>query len=312
MDPDTAQPRAAGRDHPVIAGVDGSECSMLAAHYAARLARERNAPLELVCGYQSALYGFSPPWLGGEYLAADQGAARQAAEEALAGVTSQVREQFPDLEVRSHLKAGAGAPVLIEESRRAALLVVGSRGAGGFTGLLLGSVSSQVAAHAHTTVVVFRPTGADADSSGSAATLSGPVMVGYDGSPTAQAALTFAAREALLRHTTLILVNIHWQAPWYRGDKPAIDPVEAARAEAEQLLADAIAPWRAEHAELAVELRPVHSLNAEHALIDASKDAALTVVGSRGRGGFTGMLLGSVSHALVEHAHSPVAVVHTT
>ncbi len=127
----------------MIAGVDGSECSMLAAHYGARLACERSVPLELVCGYQSALYGFSPPWSGGEYLAADQGDARQGAEEALAGVTAQVREQFPDLDVRSRLQAGAGAPVLIEGSRRAALLVVGSRGAGGFTGPLLGSVSSQ-------------------------------------------------------------------------------------------------------------------------------------------------------------------------
>ncbi|WP_239167411.1 universal stress protein [Catellatospora coxensis] len=293
----------------MIAGVDGSECGILAARHAALLARERGAPLELVCGYQSALYGFAPPWLGGEYLAADQGEARHAAEQALTGVTAQLREQCPDVEVRAHLVAGAGAQVLIEQSRRAGIVVVGSRGAGGFTGLLLGSVSSQVAAHAHTTVVVYRPADTDTEP---AATLAGPVLVGYDGSPPAQAALQFAAQEALLRQATLIMVNVHWQAPWYRGDKPAVDPADAARAEAEQLLADAVAPWRAGHAELAVELRPVHSLNAERALVEASRDAALTVVGSRGRGGFTGKLLGSVSHALVEHAHGPVAVVHTS
>ncbi|BCJ75809.1 universal stress protein [Catellatospora sp. IY07-71] len=315
MDPDTAAPRPAGPDRPVIAGVDGSECGTLAARYAARLARERGAPLELVCGYQSALYGFAPPWLGGEYLAADQGETRHAAEQALTGVTTQLREQYPDIEVRAHLIAGAGAPVLIEQSRRAAIIVVGSRGAGGFTGLLLGSVSSQVAAHAHSTVVVYRPTETESSTDTDtelAVALPGPVLVGYDGSPSAQGALQFAAQEALLRRAALIMVNIHWQAPWYHGDKPAVDPADAARTEAEQMLADAIAPWRAGHAALAVELRPVHSLNAERALVEASRDAALTVVGSRGRGGFTGKLLGSVSHALVEHAHGPVAIVHTS
>lgn len=316
MDPDTAPTRPAGRDHPVLAGVDGSPSSLLAARYAALLARERGVPLELVCGYQVPLYGFGPPWLGQDYLAADMDVAAQAAEQALQSAVQDLRAAYPELDVAAHLRAGGGASVLIEESRRAALVVVGSRGAGGFAGLLLGSVSAQVAAHAHATVVVVRPDTPGADPAEAAAAVAaqrftGPVLVGYDGSDTAQAALAFAASEALLRHAKLVMVNVHWQAPWGFGPRPVTDPEELAHEEAEQMLTAAIVPWRASHPELDVELRPVHSLNVEHSMIEESGTAALTVVGCRGRGGFTGKLLGSVSLALIQHGHGPIAVVHT-
>jgi nucleotide-binding universal stress UspA family protein len=315
MDPDTAPIRPVGRGQPVTAGLDGSPSSLLAARYAALLARERGVPLELVCGYQSPLYGFAPPWLGQEYLAADQEAARHAAGQALESAAQELRAAYPELDVTTHLRAGGGAPVLIEESLRAAMVVVGSRGAGGFAGLLLGSVSAQVAAHAHTTVVVTRPDTPDAAPADAAATaparrLAGPVLVGYDGSDTAQAALAFAVAEALLRHASLVVVNVHWQAAWGFGPRPVTDPKELAHREAEQMLTAAIVPWRARHPELDAEVRPVHSLNVEQSMIEESRTAALTVVGSRGRGGFTGKLLGSVSHALIQHGHGPIAVVH--
>ncbi|BCJ75830.1 universal stress protein [Catellatospora sp. IY07-71] len=315
MDPDTATSRPPGRGHPVVAGVDGSPASLQAARYAALLARERGSRLELVCGYQSPLYGFAQPWLGQDFLDADQQAVQDAAEQALASAAAELRAACPELDVVTRLRVGGGAYVLIEESRRAALVVVGARGAGGFARLLLGSVSAQVAAHAHASVVVTRPDTSGADPADAAAAfpaqqLAGPVLVGYDGSDTAQAALGFAASEALLRRARLVMVNVHWQEPWGFGPKPVTDPEQLARADAEQMLAEAIAPWRARHAELDVELRPVHSLNAERSMIEQSGTAALTVVGCRGRGGFTGKLLGSVSHALVEHGHGPVAVVH--
>ncbi len=240
---------------------------------------------------------------------ADQEAVRDAAEQALESLAQELRSACPELDIVTHLRPGGGASVLIEDSRRAAMVVVGSRGAGGFAGLLLGSVSAEVAAHAHATVVVVRPgaPGAHAARAFTAQQLAGPVLVGYDGSDTAQAAPAFAAAEALLRHAKLVLVNVHWQAPRGFGPMPVADPAELARREAEQMLAAAIVPWRARH----VELRPVHSLDVEHSMVEESRTAALTVVGSRGRGGFAGKLLGSVSHALIQHGHGPIAVVHT-
>ncbi|MDI1464789.1 universal stress protein [Catellatospora sp. KI3] len=304
MDPDVEG--GVSRDpRPVVAGVDGSAHSAQAAQYAALLAQERNTTLELCCGYQSPLYGFGP-WLGADRLAGGQEASRYGAEQALAAVAAQISAAHPALEIQTRLLAGAGASVLIEQSRRAQIVAVGSRGAGGFEGLLLGSVAAQVAAHAHTTVIVVRLREPDGGA-GTASLLPGPVLVGYDGSATALAALAFAAQEAALRRTKLIMLNVHSPATWGYGEEPDMNSEELSRRESEQMLAKAVTPWADI---LDIELRAVLSLNAERVLLDASADVALTVVGSRGHGGFAGMLLGSASHALVVHGKGTVAVVH--
>ncbi|GAA1388117.1 universal stress protein [Catellatospora chokoriensis] len=298
---------AAGRGaRPVVAGVDGSEPSTRSAHYAALLARERQVPLELLCAYENPLCGFGPPTFGAANPVVEE-ETRQAAEQVLSATAEQLHRQSAEVTIQSHLRAGSAASVLIDASRRAAVTVVGSRGAGGFAGLVLGSVSAQVAAHGHGTVVVVRP---PADQPDPAAGLDGPVLVGYDASAPAQAALEFAAQEAALRDTDLVMIHVHWQAPWGAGPEPDVDPAELARQEAEQMLAEAAGPLRERHPGLAVQLRAVHSLNPERALVEQSEGAGLVVVGCRGRGGFTGMLLGSISHALVQHASCPVAVVH--
>lgn len=291
---------------PVVVGVDGSEPGTVAALYAALLARERHVPLELVCGYQNPLCGFGPPMFGAANPVVEE-ETRHAADEVLSATAEQLRRQVADVTIQPHLRAGGAASVLIDASRRAAVTVVGSRGAGGFAGLVLGSVSAQVAAHGHGTVVVVRRSGTNLDPT---AVLAGPVLVGYDSSAPAQAALAFAAQEAALRDTDLVMIHVHWQAPWGSGPEPDTDPAELARQEAEQMLAEAAGPLQERHPGLAVQLRPVHSLNPERELVEQSQGAGLVVVGCRGRGGFTGMLLGSVSHALVHHASCPVAVVH--
>jgi nucleotide-binding universal stress UspA family protein len=273
---------------PIIAGVDGSEPSLTAARHAAAIAAARGAPLMLVHGYlHPGGYGSAPlaPYVG--YPPPPPA----PAETMLDDLSKTLQSAHPDLDVTYQQPFGGGAGSLIAESRRAQLLVVGSRGHGGFAGLLLGSVSAQVVAHAHCPVLVVRPAEPPQPAPDA------PVVVGVDGSTGSTTALEYAAGEAARRGLRLLVVNAGVPA-----DADAI-------AAAEPLLAEAVHEARALHPDLPVEGRIWHGGNPGEALIEASRDAAIVVVGSRGRGGFTGLLLGSVSQAVVHHAHCPVLVI---
>jgi nucleotide-binding universal stress UspA family protein len=289
---------------PVAVGVDGSPSSLAAARYAAELAVRRQAPLLLIYGYQTSLYGYTPLGVPDPHAMGDK-KLRAEIDDLLAQAIKDLQAEYPDLvEVRARQIAGGGASVLIDESRRAAVTVVGCRGVGGFQGLLLGSVSTQVAAHAHGPVIVIRPPVSDDVAERPAQPPVGPVLVGFDGSAAAVAALRFGVAEALWRKVELIALHAYWS--------PLRSPTETVQAqvEAEQLLQDAVRPYAAEHPDLKIETRSVQSTNVEKTMVDAAREAGLTVVGCRGRGGFAGLLLGSVSRTLVHHAYGPVAVIH--
>ncbi|MDT0533046.1 universal stress protein [Micromonospora sp. DSM 115977] len=276
-------------NRPVVVGVDGSPASLLAAEHAARAAVLRSRPLHLVHGYLHPLgYGVpvNPYDLG-------LPAPTEEAQKMLETTAADLAERCPGLTVEVRQVAGGPGATLVEESRRAELVVVGSRGLGGFAGLLLGSVGTQVAAHAHCPVLVVRPAEEPIP-------VAGPVLVGVDGSEPAELAVGYAADEAARRGDGLVLVHV--QPP--DGDGATGTP----DAESAELLATASAAVRGSHPGLAVEGRVLRAPKAEQALVEASGDAALVVVGSRGRGGFAGLLLGSVSQALVQHAHCPVLV----
>jgi nucleotide-binding universal stress UspA family protein len=272
----------------VVAGVDGSDPSVAAARHAAGIAAGRNAPLLLVHGYlHPGGYGSAPlePYVGYPPPPPPH------ADVMLDDLATTLREAHPGLEVGHTQMLGGGAASLIDQSREAQLVVVGCRGRGGFAGLLLGSVSAQVAAHAHCPVLVVRPpepVPAAADA---------PLVVGVDGSTRSTAALEYAAAEAARRQRGLRII--------YAG----VPATEEATAQAEPLLAEAVHEARSLHPDLAVEGRIGHGRDAAESLIEASRDAALFVIGSRGRGGFTGLLLGSVSQAMIHHAHCPVLVI---
>ncbi|MEV0330231.1 universal stress protein [Micromonospora echinospora] len=277
-------------NRPVVVGVDGSPESLVAAEHGARAAALRSRPLHLVHGYLHPLgYGVpvNPYDLG---LPEPSDEARTMLEKTAADL----RGRWPELTVEVRQVAGGPGATLVEESRRAELVVVGSRGLGGFAGLLLGSVSAQVAGHAHGPVLVVRP----ADRQVAA---DGPVLVGLDGSELAELAVGQAAEEAARRGVPLVLAHV-----------VAVDarPEDSAGGEqgAGRLLAETAATVRQRHPELAVAERVLRSAEPASALVEASADAALVVVGSRGRGGFAGLLLGSVSQALVQHARCPVLV----
>ncbi len=283
----------------VLAGIDGSADGVAAAYYAAELAERHDAPLRLVHVFESFFSGYGPVMVAGAYaIAEDQ--VRQSAEEQLESIAAQIRAAHPGLDVQAQLHDGMVAATLIDLSVDADVTVVGSRGRGGFAGLLLGSVSAQVAAHGHGPVVVVRPA-PDAD---------GPIVVGYDGSEPAQGALAYGVREALAQKKPLVVANVYWEEPWGFHHAPAEDPHVTAQRKAEALIADGLELYVDEHPDLVVETRLLHSLSAEYSLTEESALASLTVVGCRGRGGFAGLLLGSVSRTLIHHAAGPIAVIH--
>jgi len=284
---------------PIVVGVDGSPSSLAAVAYAARDAERRGAPLHLVYAHELPLYGYLPMGMVAYSVAEGERFTEEVAK-LLTDTAEQIVAEHPSLTAleTKHVTGGA-AGVLIEESRQAALTVVGCRGAGGFGELLLGSTSAQVAAHAHGPVVVVRPPVSDVplgpEQPPFTAGPEGPVLVGYDESRAARAAFAFAVTEAKRRDVPLIVMNA-----CVAGEEEA----------AAKMLAGAVAVYA--EGGISVETRVHVTDNAEKAMIDASAGAALTVVGSRGRGGFAGLLLGSVSRALVHHAYHPVAVIHPT
>ncbi|WP_422733641.1 universal stress protein [Micromonospora sp. WMMD558] len=273
-------------NRPVVVGVDGSPSSLVAAEHAARAALLRSCPLHLVHGYLHPLgYGIplNPYELGVP-------APNEEAGKMLEQTAADLAGRWPGLEVAVRQVAGGPGATLVEESRRAELVVVGSRGHGGFAGLLLGSVGTQVAAHAHCPVLVVRP-------AEEPITVDGPVLVGVDGSEAAELAVGYAAEEAARRGAELVVAHV--DRPDEEGPAQTGDLVETAAAAA-----------RGSHPGLTVAVRLLLADKPEPALIEASSGAALVVVGTRGRGGFAGMLLGSVSQSLVQHAHCPVLVAH--
>lgn len=223
------------------------------------------------------------------------------ADQLLEEASRSARTQAPDIRVTPLTVVAPPAPGLLELAENAALIVVGSRGRGGVAGMMLGSVSLRVAQHAVCPTVVL-PAGAKAGTDHR-------IVVGLDGSAPSEAALSFAVSEAVLHQARLIAV--HSVADPYLGSgfmPPAPDLVRAREEAGQQYLHETLEPWRRKHPEIAITDVLIHE-PAGTALPLRAADADLLVIGARGRGAFAGMLLGSVSHAVLHAASVPVAVV---
>jgi len=212
------------------------------------------------------------------------------------------REAAPDVTTSTDLGHGSAAGHLIGMSATAGLVVLGSRGLGGFSGLVIGSIAVAVATHGQCPVVVVRGT-----EPRTTLRQEGPVVVGADGSPTSQAGIRFSFEAASLRDAPLVAVHAWSDVPLPPSRELASswDPV---RQQELEVLDQRLAESRALYPAVRVE-RVVVRDNPAHVLLDRAEDAQLVVVGSRGRGGFRGLLLGSTSQALIYHAACPVAVV---
>ncbi|MEN3304465.1 MAG: hypothetical protein V7603_667 [Micromonosporaceae bacterium] len=294
---------------PVVVGVDGSAAAEQAVEYGAWEARRRHRPLRLVHGFTTVpMFGPTAlvPFDVEEPLRATRGVINEMAR------TASLRH--PDLALTTSVVAGGAAGVLVEESAAGCLVVLGSRGRGGFAGLLAGSVGAQVATHAQAPVVVLRPPDPPPSTEDSAVPGSGPVAVGVDGSAGSAAALGFAFDEAAMRGTGLLAVYA-WGVPPGGNLGPVTArhyDEEEAQGEAERLLAEAVAGWRERYPEVRVDRRAVHSFSPVLTLVEEAGSASLIVVGPRGRGGFASLVLGSVADGLLRHADRPVAIAHPT
>jgi nucleotide-binding universal stress UspA family protein len=282
---------------PVVAGVDGSDSSLDAVRLAAAEAVLRHRPLHLVHAFAWALL---PVPVGPDPHGPPEGGLRHDAERIVAAALAEAQRAQPGVTASGAVVDGAAPAVLLREARHATLVVVGDRGLGGFGSLVLGSVAVQVAAHAPCPVLVAR----------GESRRDGPVVVGVDGSAVSDAAVGFAFEEAALRGTDLVAVHA-WRFPVSTGAGdmlPLVYDVDLLAAEEERVLAEGLAGWCERFPDVPVTRHPDRR-RAAKALLAASADAQLVVVGARGRGGFAGLLLGSVSHAVLHHALCPVVVV---
>jgi len=285
----------------ILVGTDGTDWSMAAVEWAAIEAQRRRAPLRIV-------HAFDWDWhesrfdIGNEYI--DVG--RHLAEAVVAEATGRARECAPDIAIETDTLIGHATPCLLAAARDAELLVVGSRGRGGFAGLLLGSVSQRLATHAACPVAVIHHPQSDEPSR----QRQNRIVVGVDGSEGSRHALGWALDEARLRQATLAAVHVRTRAFIGSEPVPAGDYEANENDRAGDVLESALAS--ADTSGLAAPVEPlVVSGSTAAALLEASQDANLLVVGSRGHGGFAGLLLGSVSDSVVHRATCAVVVVPT-
>jgi nucleotide-binding universal stress UspA family protein len=241
--------------------------------------------------------------LPADYHAAVLGQGRHWLTEA----SEAARHAVPGVPVVTDLHAGVPADALVTESEDAELMVLGSRGLGGFTSLLVGSVAVALSAHAHCPVVVMHSATRDG-----APPEDGPILVGVDGSELSDAALTFAFEEAAARDVPLVAVHtwldINAAGAW--AVLPGTIDWNWVQKEEEKLLAERLVAWREKFPQ--VQVRPVVIRDRpDRALLEHAAGAQLIVVGSRGHGAFTGMGLSSVSQSLLHNAECPVAVART-
>jgi nucleotide-binding universal stress UspA family protein len=284
----------------VVVGIDGSDRDETCTRWAAGAATRAGKPLHLLHAQDIAV----------ELAAANPIAARGLAfvpdlvldSTVLSSALERARDEWPDLRITGSEPWMHPEEALIEASEDAYLIVVGSSRISGLERLLLGRSALAVSLHSRCPVVIL-PEGARTDAEG-------PVVLGFDGSDGARAAAARAFWIADLRGTSVRTVT-SWYAEVVDGavvttpGTPAWEQVENGY---RRMVEEGLADVRDRYPHIDVDIRVVRG-PAAVVLTRESADASLLVIGSRGRGGFRGMLLGSVSHKVLETATSPVMVI---
>ncbi|OBB37345.1 MULTISPECIES: universal stress protein [unclassified Mycobacterium] len=283
----------------IVVGADGSASAKAAIGWAAREASMRRLPLTVVhANSVSTVAAAMVAWPGGQIpqqvLEQQEDEARAILAEAVA-LARETAGSGAGLTVIDEMFFGWPVPTLVDVSKEAEMVVVGCRGRTGLRRALLGSVSSGLIHHGHCPVAVVH----DGDASSSRL----PVLVGIDGSRASEAATAIAFAEASWRGVDLVALHV-----WSDADMPkfSMDWTDVL-ASTRRTLSERLAGWRERYPD--VEVTTLVELEGPaRQLLELSERAQLVVVGSHGRGGFTGMLLGSVSTVVAAAARVPVIV----
>jgi nucleotide-binding universal stress UspA family protein len=284
--------------HGILVCVDGSAASDDAVAWATREAIMRQLSITLMHSVPPVIVDWSVGQLDIPEWQREHG--QHVIDQARKTLSANLGESEP-LEIHTAIVYSSLVPTLIDASKRAWMIVAGSRGLGAFGRMLLGSVTTALMHHAHCPVAVIHSVGSAAP--GSIA----PVLLGIDGSPASEAATALAFDEASRRGVGLVALHA-WSdvgvfpmlgMDWRDNERKA-----------QEILAERLAGWQEQYPDVRVE-RLLFCDQPSRWLLKESERAQLVVVGSHGRGGFPGMLLGSVSSAVAQSATVPVIVVRS-
>ncbi|MDX3833277.1 universal stress protein [Streptomyces europaeiscabiei] len=285
-------------DLPIVVGVDGSEPGLRAVDWAADEAALRGAPLRLV--YASLWERYE-----GARLAEDLGepSERVRAEDIVDSAARRAHLRRPDVKITTDVLPEEPEYTLLRESRNASLLVTGTRGRSALTEALLGSVSLTVAAHAHCPMIVVR----GSHDNRALPVTHGRVVVGVGERPTSSAAVRFAFEEAGRRGAEVEAVRA-WRCPAHETTDHPLLAGEPARLHEEQAVEDLESALQDAPADVRLHRRTAEG-HARNALVDASRDADLLIIGAKRRQRHFGLQLGRVTHGVLHHSACPVVIV---
>jgi nucleotide-binding universal stress UspA family protein len=283
-------------ENAVVVGYDKSPNSERALREAARAAEAGGRTLTIVHAFR-----WLPPITPIAVPTDDaEKACRKAAQQVVEDAAAIVRSRHPGLKVEARAVDGSAASVLTDVSHDAGLLVVGNRGHGGFTGLLLGSVSIRVLTAAACPVIVVR---------GESRPTLDRILAGVDIDGPCDEQLAFAFSAAAQRGASLAVLHL-WDEPWFLAyNRPgAAEDTAAIEADRTARLAAVVACWQAKFPDVPVTQK-VLIASAAARLVEESASSDLLVVGGRRNAGRAGVIVGPVSNTVLHHSACPVAVV---
>lgn len=298
-------------DNVVLVGIDGSDTGQCALEWAIQEAKSLGWPMRLVGAY--SVPNVATTGIDVSYVPMDDESIRDGVRGVLDDALARVREA--GVEAEGLVEVGDAAGVLVEESKQSGLAVVGSRGKGGFAGRFLGTVSSALPAHAACPTVIVpicwaegAPSRSIEDADDDDMDFTGRIVTGVDALGKTNPALWAAAETAVRKNMPLSIVGVMSLMVVGPEWLPAGIDMERYQDEAKASLGTCVEVLTEKYPTLDVEWELFEGSPAEM-LIRASATAEMLVVGSRGRGGFAGLLLGSTSQAVLHHAKCPVMVV---